>query len=681
MVAQESPGVTVPENALDDLEVDSENQDAEHSDETKRLNNGDGDSTEANKIINDTVNKEDLACGFPCWQPAWLQQIASKKAYVIVYGLLGMSQTAIGTYFVGTISTIEKRFKLPSSTSGLITSSWDIGSLSTAMVMAYFGSAGHKTRWVATAAILAAMSCYIRYIPQLLYGPGETLAAYNKTTSNMTGNMCNDEKVFPENCSLNSEGLVATIALTLAHIIFGIGTSSYYTLGAAYLDDNTLKNKFPVLFAMATCIRYFGPTLGFLTSSYTLAYYVDSDVTPPFGQNDARWIGAWYKGWIPLGTVHLFLALIMAMFPKILPREAERRVTSGAPLLLSKKSTSIQDFKKTLLRLIKNPILMLNTTSSTFYILGMMGYFIFLPKYIEYQFHRTASNSSLITGLVGLICTAIGVLTSGYIVSKFKPRARYLAAWNVFTETVDIIGHAMFAYLGCYKNDLAGSINQDGTWNLIEECNANCSCMGRLPYSPVCSEDQLTTYYSPCHAGCTEFEMINNTKTFFNCSCIGGSGIATSGACPVDCSNHFIIFLCLLCFMKFLSATGRAGNTIIQFRSVKPEDKSISIALAEVVVCALAFIPAPIMYGFLLDYSCLVWGETCGKTGNCWLYEGKTMRYLLNFTATGFLFIATVLDIGVLCNVGSLKIYDEDVNKEENKDNKETEIHLLEQKK
>lgn len=35
-------------------------------------------------------------------------------------------------------------------------------------------------------------------------------------------------------------------------------------------------------------------------------------------------------GWVPLGTVHLFFALMMAAFPEILPREAKRRQSRSA---------------------------------------------------------------------------------------------------------------------------------------------------------------------------------------------------------------------------------------------------------------------------------------------------------------------------------------------------------------
>ena len=61
-------------------------------------------------------------CGFCNFQPDWLQKLASKKSYVIAYGILGMFQIAIGSYFISSISTLEKRFKIPSKTSGIIAS-------------------------------------------------------------------------------------------------------------------------------------------------------------------------------------------------------------------------------------------------------------------------------------------------------------------------------------------------------------------------------------------------------------------------------------------------------------------------------------------------------------------------------------------------------------------------------
>jgi len=57
-------------------------------------------------------------CGIGLFNFPWLQILASKKSFVIVYGLIGTSHFALSTYFVGTISTLEKRFQIPSFYTG-----------------------------------------------------------------------------------------------------------------------------------------------------------------------------------------------------------------------------------------------------------------------------------------------------------------------------------------------------------------------------------------------------------------------------------------------------------------------------------------------------------------------------------------------------------------------------------
>lgn len=75
-------------------------------------------------------------------------------------------------------------------------------------------------------------------------------------------------------------------------------------------------------------------------------------------------------------------------------------------------------------RLLYNKVLMLNNLASVFYIFGYMAYWIFLPKYIETQYRQSASKASLVTGTVGLVFSAIGILLSGAVISKYKPSAR-----------------------------------------------------------------------------------------------------------------------------------------------------------------------------------------------------------------------------------------------------------------
>lgn len=100
-----------------------------------------------------------------------------------------------------------------------------------------------------------------------------------------------------------------------------------------------------------------------------------------------------------------------------------------------------------------NPTLMLNNFAAIFYFFGYLPYWIFLPKYIETQYRQSASASSLITGTAGLVFSAIGILMSGMVISKYKPRARYLAGWNVIVGAISVLGIVSYAYLGCVESD------------------------------------------------------------------------------------------------------------------------------------------------------------------------------------------------------------------------------------
>lgn len=59
-------------------------------------------------------------CGMANWHPPWLQKYATTKMFMGVYGLLGTIQAMSYMYFIVTLTTLEKRFKIPSQTTGNI---------------------------------------------------------------------------------------------------------------------------------------------------------------------------------------------------------------------------------------------------------------------------------------------------------------------------------------------------------------------------------------------------------------------------------------------------------------------------------------------------------------------------------------------------------------------------------
>lgn len=95
-----------------------------------------------------------------------------------------------------------------------------------------------------------------------------------------------------------------------------------------------------------------------------------------------------------------------------------------------------------------------------------------MPKYIETQYRQNASVASFVTGkpyigerfwwrrekiltviidlgTVSIVFASIGVLTSGFVIGKFKPKARTLAAWNCTSGTAVALTMLVFMKLGC----------------------------------------------------------------------------------------------------------------------------------------------------------------------------------------------------------------------------------------
>lgn len=189
--------------------------------------------------------------------------------------------------------------------------------------------------------------------------------------------------------------------------------------------------------------------------------------------------------------------------------------------------------------------------------------------------------------------------------------------WHVIAGTICLLGIIAYAFIGCEESERSMSIHQQS----IVPCNEDCHC-DFVKYSPVCGTDGLT-YISACHAGCNLFSIKNGTKHFSDCSCVNSAessisnspfsqypttvpkesnlSDAISGPCAVNCQRELFIFLAVMCAMKFIGATGRTSNFLVSIRCIDQKDKSVAIGLGATLVHLFAFIPSPILFGYLLD--------------------------------------------------------------------------------
>ncbi|XP_059483092.1 solute carrier organic anion transporter family member 74D [Neocloeon triangulifer] len=641
------------------------------------------------------------SCGWWICRPQWLQRWANPKTFLWVYGLLGTTQTMAYVYFVATLTTMERRFKIPSKTTGLMLSGNEISQILLSLLLTYFGGRGNRPRWIACGVAISALSCFILALPHAMYGPGRDALALTKefnaavndsymqsSIMGLTSPKCGTEfakraSEMEEACLTADENnstdgnysLVPILLIFLSQFVLGIGTTLYWALGQIYLDDNTRKTKTPLLLGMTLALRTLGPALGFVISFGCLSMYIDPFMTPVINKQDPRWLGAWWLGWIFLGLLMLVFAMLISLFPRSLP---PKRSKSGAPLLspAEPEKPRLKDFPTALKRILCNKLLMTNIMSSVFYILGASGYITYSIKYMEIQYNKSAAGASMLAGTSGLLAMTFGFLISGIVISKFQPRPRIVLFWNVIAGLAYVLAEVCFIFIGC-PDDIVHGTNSLGTpFQLNSECNSGCACPADIRFSPVCIEG--TTFYSACHAGCdTQYaglEGIQRNVTFSNCSCAGaafpqnnftvpevfGSILATEGTCIQDCRYMFIWFIVGTCFMHMIGSSARVGNILVNFRCVEPMDKAFAQGLALVLISLLALIPGPIIFGILIDASCLIWDESCGKRGNCSLYEKSKFRYFMNVGAASITLIAVILDLVVWYLGKDLDLYGAD---------------------
>lgn len=116
--------------------------------------------------------------------------------------------------------------------------------------------------------------------------------------------------------------------------------------------------------------------------------------------------------------------------------------------------------------------------------------------------------------------------------------------------------------------------------------------------------------------------------------------VATAGPCHKPCRTIFP-FLILLFFMTFIVASTQMPLLMIVLRSVSEEERSFALGMQFVIFRLFGYIPAPILFGNLIDSSCLLWKSTCGEAGGrCLVYDIEKFRYKYIGLCTGIKVVA-----------------------------------------
>ncbi|XP_072137429.1 solute carrier organic anion transporter family member 4C1-like [Mobula birostris] len=586
---------------------------------------------------------EEGPCGWGSFTLDYIQRCNNPKGYLLFYSLLSIVQGALVNGLVNiNISTIEKRYGLTSFLTGLISTGYDISFCSLALFISYYGQKGHKPRWLAFTAFMLGLGSLVYSLPHFISG------SYNY------GSKVRDICV-PSSGNSTTQDCKPSVAhkdsnlfylFLLGQLLHGVGGTPLYTLGTAYLDDSVPNDKTSLYIGIGNGMAVLGPAIGFVLGGQLLDIYIDVNRVSSIDlmSDDPRWLGAWWIGFLVCWMLSWSLIIPLSCFPKHLPgtekiqlaKISQAHSYKGANIFAQEKfGESLKDFFMVLMGMMKNPVFLCLTAASCSEGLVITGFVTFLPKFIENQFSQTASLAAILGGATLIPGAVVGQLTSGIIMSKMKLLCHSMIKMALATTVLSILFSTVFTFGYCSNAPFAG-VNQNYHNNTAEKfhleapCNADCHC-SRSSFNPICGTENVQ-YFSACYAGCINATRKDNLHVYEECSCVQkviSEFDARKGKCGSTCGN-MPLFLGIFLFCVIFTFMTSTSITTAVLRCVPDTQRSFSLGINWTFVRILGAIPGPIIFGIVIDYSCVLWNQDeCNNQGACWIYDNPKMSYLI----------------------------------------------------
>lgn len=371
------------------------------------------------------------------------------------------------------ITTIERRFGLRSSQTGLIAGGYDIASFLLLVPVSYLGgrSKASKPRYVGIGVLVLGLGSLLFASPHYLVGTYRAGDQNDNLCQRVTNNSLHATVCDGSSTEKDSEGpsSLYMVIFLVAQLLHGAGAAPLYTLGVTYLDENVSKKMSSVYLGIYYTMAILGPALGYVVGGELLKLYTDFLVVDPSSvgmtPDSNVWVGAWWIGFLAAALICFVVAVPLLAFPAGLPGSeelAKERVSEAhgqEAAISSSESTEVftkmRELPKALTALLGNPaFFMLNLAGASEGLL-IAGFAAFLPKLIENQFSVSASSAALLMGLVTVPAGGGGTFLGGYLVKHWNLQCAGILRFCLIATAACIAFTVCFA-LSCANPEFAG---------------------------------------------------------------------------------------------------------------------------------------------------------------------------------------------------------------------------------
>ncbi|XP_068509303.1 solute carrier organic anion transporter family member 2B1 isoform X2 [Syngnathus scovelli] len=568
---------------------------------------------------------------------------SSVKVFVACHSALQLSQLLVSGYMKSSISTIERRYGLSSQKSGLLAAFNEVGNTLLIVFVSFLGSRVHRPRMIGLGALLAGLASLLMALPHFLGGPyraGGGQSYRNGLTRN-SSELCHVESLLAATPSSNRscveqegsahEGIYAL--LLFAQLLLGVASAPLQPFGISYIDDHASKKNSPLYLGILLAVTAVGPAFGFLGGAFLLRFYVDFDkmsaADVELDRSDLRWVGAWWLGFLVASCLLFVVALPYFFFPRNMrPEDESEAEEKRQPDVFQELGLLhfLKSFPSMLCRTLRSPVYLLVVLAQVNLAAMVAGLATFMAKFIEKQFSQPAAFSNVMIGGVSIPLAVLGTMLGGVMMRRWTLGVGAASKICAVAILLSLCCGFPLIFMGCPTQKVDGVFPPRST--ATTGCSSTCQCVPES-FHPVCGSDGVE-FTSPCLAGCVAMETDSTNKVinFTECRCVGGaSGWATPGTCGSGCGHLLLPFVGLMAATCFMASFSQTPSYVIILRTVSARDKSLAVGIQYMLFRVLAFMPCPVVYGSVIDSTCVRWDRKCGKQTSCLYYDLDHFRH------------------------------------------------------
>ncbi|XP_045779468.1 solute carrier organic anion transporter family member 74D-like [Maniola jurtina] len=381
-----------------------------------------------------------------------------------------------------------------------------------------------------------------------------------------------------------------TVFLVTTALLCALTKISVWAHGLTYLDDHEPESG-PYFYGILISIRL---SLGLSGQNWMRAVSVRDD---------------WWEAQISLSMLTLMFCILFTLFP---------RRMEGYKEFEEKEYNCIL---KPIGRMLRNKAVLIQTVALSLLNTALFGYVNYDTATIQAKFHvETLRQDPRTTRTIMDIFRSLVII---FFVSIFRMRFSVRRSDGVKSNTASKVGggvcvlvaafFCVLAGLHCQTGDMAGF---DSGLYQQPKCSAECGCVSeRYGFAPLCILNTSTTYFSPCHAGCQQYEDLNGFQLFEECKC--GPHRAVRGSCTLpECWLPYSLYLVFFTLVLAAAAASFLMQGMVILRAVRRRDKPIAIGVSFALIGLLSHVLGHFIYMVISYFTCAY-----EKDGICLLHK------------------------------------------------------------